>query len=294
MLIVEDLRVRYTPGGPWALDGVDLKVQPGEFIAILGRSGAGKSTLIRCLNRLVTPTSGSIVWEGRDVLALGPRELRAHRRRIGMIFQEFHLIDRLSVLGNVLVGRFGAMPWPKALLGRFSAEDLQLAQQALERVGLAAFSHRRVSTLSGGQRQRVAIARALVQQPRMILGDEPVSNLDPATSVSILSLLEQINREDGITLLINLHSVELARRYARRIIGMADGRIVFDAGPEALTAQALEKIYGPFDDQAFEEVAGTRNGLGAGERNGSEDGPGMLCAAGGVLPPLEGGRRSPL
>jgi len=244
LLHLAGLRKRYTPRGPWALDGVDLDVAAGDFAVVLGRSGAGKSTLIRCINVLHRPTEGTVRWEGRDVLGLNPDQLRAYRRGIGMIFQEFHLIDRLTVLANVLVGRFGAIaPW-QAILGRYGPSDLHIAREALRRVGLEAYADRRATELSGGQRQRVAIARALAQQPRMILGDEPVSNLDPATSRSIMDLLAEINERDGITLIINLHSVELARRYARRIIGMADGRIVFDGPPSALDDAALEAIYG--------------------------------------------------
>src|SRR5690606_21672795 len=174
LLSLAGLRKRYGPRGPWALNGVDLDVAPGEFTVVLGRSGAGKSTLIRCINVLHRPTAGTVRWEGRDVLGLTPAQLRAYRRGIGMIFQEFHLIDRLSVLSNVLVGRFGAIaPW-QAVLGRYGASDLHIAWEALRRVGLEEYAHRRASELSGGQRQRVAIARALAQQPRMILGDEPV------------------------------------------------------------------------------------------------------------------------
>lgn len=246
LLSLQNLGKRYTPGGPWALRHVDLALQPGEFTVILGPSGAGKSTLIRCINRLVEPTEGAVLWEGQDLLALDPGALRRQRRAIGMVFQEFHLIDRLPVLANVLVGRFGALSTWQALTGRFPQEDVAIAWQALERVGLGPYAARRARELSGGQRQRVAIARALAQRPRLILGDEPVSNLDPATAYAIMDLLAELNRRDGITLLLNLHSVELARRYAHRVVGMNNGRIVFDGPPPALTGAALQEIYGGY------------------------------------------------
>lgn len=253
LLSLQGLRKRYSPRAPWALNGVSLEVSEGDFVVVLGSSGAGKSTLIRCINLLVLPTEGTVRWQGQDVLGLTPPQLRAYRRNIGMIFQEFHLIDRLNVLDNVLVGRFGAIaPW-RAVLGRYSASDLDIAWESLRRVGLEAYAYRRASELSGGQRQRVAIARALTQRPRLILGDEPVSNLDPVTSRFILNLLAEINARDGITLIINLHSVELARRYARRILGMAAGRIVFDGPPAALDGDALRAIYGSQADEGESE-----------------------------------------
>src|SRR5690606_28594513 len=180
LLAARNLGKRYQSDGPWALRGINLDVQEGEFVAILGPSGAGKSTLIRCFNRLLEPTEGNVLWEGRSLLALDSRALRAQRRLMGMIFQDFHLVDRLSVLSNVLVGTFGRLrPW-QVLTGRYPAEDWAEAWRALDRVGLTPYAYRLARELSGGQRQRVAIARALAQRPRVLLGDEPVSNLDPA------------------------------------------------------------------------------------------------------------------
>lgn len=244
LLSVRSLSKRYSPESPWALRDVDVDVAAGEFVTILGPSGAGKSTFIRCINRLVEPTSGTITFNGVPLAQLSDKELRRQRRDIGMIFQEFHLIDRLDVLTNVLVGRFGALPPWRPILGLYPAQDVAVARQALARVGLAEYAHRRARELSGGQRQRVAIARALTQQPRLILGDEPVSNLDPATSEGIMRLLRQVNEEDGITIILNLHSVTLARRYAHRIIGMSAGRIVFDGPADQLTNGDLARIYG--------------------------------------------------
>lgn len=249
-----------------ALDGVDLDVRRGERIAVLGLSGAGKSTLLRCMNRLVEPTSGAILWRGgrgdedperhrdrgesrnpgdpgTDVLALQGPDLRAYRRRIGMIFQEFHLVDRLTVLANVLTGTFGHVgPW-QAAFGRYPADDVDAARAALERVGLSGYEGRKARELSGGQRQRVAIARALVQRPLLLLGDEPVSNLDPMTARGVVQLLAEINERDALTMLVNLHSVELASKFAHRVIGMKDGRLVFDAAPDELNDDALHEIY---------------------------------------------------
>lgn len=243
MLELVELRKRYRPGGPFVLDGINLSVRAGEFVAILGRSGAGKSTLVRCVNRLIEPTSGQVRWEGEDVVAYSPRELRNHRRRVAMIFQSFNLIERLNVLQNVLVGRFGYHRLTTILAGRWSQADIALAEEALAKVGLSEQTYQRVSTLSGGQRQRVAIARALVQQPSLMLGDEPVSSLDPVTARNVMALLARINESDGITMLINLHSVDLAQQFASRIVGLADGRIVFDGPPCALDEAALERIY---------------------------------------------------
>jgi phosphonate transport system ATP-binding protein len=250
LLRLEGLSKQYAPGDPWALSDVDLAVDEGELVAVLGLSGSGKSTLIRCINGLVRPTRGRIHWRGRDVSDADRADWRAIRRQIGMIFQEFHLIDRLTVLRNVLTGAFGTTPAWRALLGRHTEAEGQRARAALEQVGLAAFAGRRTRDLSGGQRQRVAIARALVQEPRLILGDEPVSNLDPVTARSILALLERLNRERGITFVLNLHAVDLAHEFARRVIGLADGRVLYDGPPGGLTSDTLLAIYGQSDPEA--------------------------------------------
>ncbi len=249
LLEISGLRHEYRGQVRPALDGLDLRVNEGEFVAILGLSGAGKSTLIRCVNRLIRPDSGRILYRGRDVTALDQSELPTHRREIGMIFQNFNLLDRLDVLTNVLVGRFGCLPLWRILTASFLKADVDQARAVLSRVGLTGYEERRASQLSGGQRQRVAIARAMLQRPRMILGDEPVSSLDPVTAASVMGVLEQINCEDGITMVINLHAVDLARRFARRIIGIAGGRVVFDGLPEELDDAALERIY-PQENEA--------------------------------------------
>lgn len=255
---MREISKRYPGTGEAALRDVNLDIRRGERIAILGLSGAGKSTLIRCINRLVEPTTGDIVWQGEqpgvDVRTLKGPSLRAYRRRIGMIFQEFHLVDRLPVLANVLTGRFGYVgPW-QAALGRYPQGDIDLAYEALARVGLTGYENRKSRELSGGQRQRVAIARALVQQPLLLLGDEPVSNLDPMTARGVIRLLKEINERDGLTMIVNLHSVELAAEFAHRILGMNDGRIVFDGPPEALNEDTLHVIYS--DESPKEARAG--------------------------------------
>ncbi|MDI3269937.1 MAG: phosphonate ABC transporter ATP-binding protein, partial [Bacillota bacterium] len=217
-------------GSVEALKNVHLSIFPGEFVAVVGLSGAGKSTLLRAINRLVEVDQGEIWMAGRSVRNASPEALRTIRREIGMIFQHFHLVPRLTVFRNVLAGRAGYLPAWKVILGLFPAEDRLLAQKALERVGLAEKIFSRADRLSGGQQQRVAIARALCQEPRLLLADEPVASLDPVTTEMIMEDLARINRQLGITTVVNLHSVDLARRYATRIIGMRAGEVVFD-GP---------------------------------------------------------------
>lgn len=244
MLQVRDLTKRYRPGDPPALDGVTFAVAPGEAVALLGPSGAGKSTLIRCLNGLLRPDAGQVIWDGRPVHALSGAALRAVRREMGLIFQDFGLIESLSALRNVLVGCYGRYPFWRAALGHHRPEDVAAAQRALERVGLGHLAQAPVRDLSGGQRQRVAIARALVQQPRILLGDEPVSSLDPVTARSVLDLLGALNREEGITLVLSLHDVDLARSVCTRAIGLSAGRVVYDGPVAGLNARTLAQIYG--------------------------------------------------
>ena len=251
---IRDLVKQYPGRGRPALDGVHLTVEKGEFIAILGLSGAGKSTLIRCINRLIEPTGGAILWQGENVLRKKGDGLRAYRRQIGMIFQNFHLIDRLSVFQNVLVGRFGVTPLWRVLLQRFREEDKRMAMQALERVGMADLHRVRADRLSGGQRQRVAIARALAQRPALILGDEPISSLDPATATAVMELLKSINQQEGITMVLNLHSVAVAKQYASRIIGLAGGKVVYDGTPQELDDSALSVIYPAQRQDAVETI----------------------------------------
>ncbi len=233
--------------GTVALRNVNFEVADGEFLIIIGLSGSGKSTLLRCINRLIDPTEGQILWDGVDITAAEPAELREIRRQIGMIFQQFNLVKRSNVITNVLAGRLGYVnPWA-SLLHRFPAEDREMAMQALERVGIADQAHKRADELSGGQQQRVGIARALMQQPRMILADEPVASLDPVLAHSILGYLEQLNQEDGISILCSLHYLDLVQQYATRVIGLRDGRIVYRGTREeirAMTDEEFKEIYG--------------------------------------------------
>jgi len=226
------------------LHGIDLKVREGERIVLCGPSGSGKSTLIRCINRLVDPTAGEILFKGQDLAKLQGRALRQARRRIGMVFQEYNLVERLSVIENVLCGRLGYLPVWRAWLRRFPALDIERAFELLQGVGLADFATERADKLSGGQRQRVGIARALMQEPDLILADEPTSSLDPKTSVEIMELIARQAGERAIPVIVNIHNVELARRFADRIVGMSQGSIVFDGPPQLLEEAHLLEIYG--------------------------------------------------
>jgi len=241
-LVVEHLTKVYEDGTR-ALEDVSFTVERGEFVVLIGLSGSGKSTLLRCINRLVEPTSGKIYIDGVDVTALGPDELRRLRRQIGMIFQQFNLVKRASVLTNVLSGRLGYVPPLWSVVNYWPREEVRRALENLERVGIADKAFTRADQLSGGQQQRVGIARALMQEPKLILADEPVSALDPATSHSVLKYIEDLNRE-GITILCSLHFLSLARRYGKRIIALKQGRIVFDGHPEEIDDHRFREIYG--------------------------------------------------
>lgn len=230
--------------GTRALDDVTLTINDGEFVSVIGLSGAGKSTLLRCINRLVDPTSGSILIDGQDITTAAPEQLRSLRSHIGMIFQQFNLVKRASVLTNVLSGRLGQTPPIWAFVNRFRPEDYADARENLQRVGIDAKARQRAGELSGGQQQRVAIARALMQRPKVILADEPVASLDPATSHSVLKYLEEVNKQDGITVLCNLHVLSLARRYATRVIALKAGRLVFDGLPADIDEARFKSIYG--------------------------------------------------
>jgi phosphonate transport system ATP-binding protein len=236
-----------------AVDCAGLTIAEGEMVGIIGRSGAGKSTLLRLINRLIEPTEGRIIHDDTDVTALRGKDLRAWRARTAMIFQQFNLVNRLDVLTNVMTGRLFDMPASRVLLKWFTPTERALAICALDRLGMADIAMNRADTLSGGQQQRVAIARALMQQPRILLADEPIASLDPLNAKLVMDALADINRRDGITVLTNLHTLDTARTYCRRIIGMSAGRIVFDGAPEALTDPVLRDIYGQTADEPLDE-----------------------------------------
>lgn len=243
MLKVENLTKVY-PNGTVALRDVSFEVADGEFLAVIGLSGSGKSTLLRCINRLIEPTAGRITWDGVELTALSQTEMRKMRRQIGMVFQQFNLVKRSSVMTNVLSGRLGYTHPYQSLFNYFSAEDQQRALKNLERLGLREKAYVRADSLSGGQQQRVGIARALMQEPKLLLADEPVASLDPVLSHSILKYLEQMNKEDKITVLCSLHFLDLVHRYATRAIGLKDGRLVFQGLPHEIDDAQFKTIFG--------------------------------------------------
>jgi len=230
-------------GSVTALDDVSFAIQPGEVVALLGPSGAGKSTIFRCISRLAEIESGHVVVLGRDVGSLDRRALREHRRAIGLIFQQFNLISRLNALDNTLAGRLGHAPTWRVLLRQFSPEDRQIALAALDRVGLLDKAYQRADLLSGGQQQRVAIARVLAQQSRLVLADEPVASLDPASAANVLNVLRDIARERGIAVLCSLHQTDLALRYADRIVAMRRGRLILDDRTDNVSSDQIDDIY---------------------------------------------------
>jgi phosphonate transport system ATP-binding protein len=246
MLEVQHLTKVYGDGTV-ALRDVSFTVEPGEFLIIIGLSGSGKSTLLRCINRLIDPTEGRILWDGVDVTAAKGEELRHVRRQIGMVFQQFNLVKRSSVLTNVLAGRLGYAPTGASLFHRFSPEDREMVWKALDRVGIRDQARKQARELSGGQQQRVGIARALMQQPRMILADEPVASLDPVLAHSILGHLEDLNRVDHITVLCSLHYLDLVQRYGTRVIGLRAGRLVWKGNRDDIRRMSdaeFKEIYG--------------------------------------------------
>jgi phosphonate transport system ATP-binding protein len=242
MLIVENLTRRF--GVKLAVDDVTLRIETGQFVGVIGRSGAGKSTLLRMINRLETPTRGEIRFGGLNVTGLRGAALARWRGRCAMIFQQFNLVGRLDVLTNVLVGRMNRMSTLRSALQMWREDDVAMALSALDQLDIAALAAQRADSLSGGQQQRVAIARALVQEPEIILADEPIASLDPRNSRVVMDALQRINRHHGITVLCNLHSLDLARAYCDRLIGMAAGRIVFDGAPAELTDALAQELYG--------------------------------------------------
>jgi phosphonate transport system ATP-binding protein len=240
---VEGLK-KVFPNGIQALSEVDLKVRAGEFLVVIGLSGSGKSTLLRCVNRLIDPTEGRIWVADREITAAEGAELRSMRSDIGMIFQQFNLIRRHTVLSNVLSGHLGQTPLLSSLFLRFSDEQRARAQACLDRVGLGNRGGSRADALSGGQQQRVAIARALMQQPRLILADEPVASLDPALRHSVMRHIEALNQEEGMTVVCTLHDIDLIGRYASRVVALRDGRVVFEGQPSSFDADTFRQIYG--------------------------------------------------
>jgi len=245
-LAIRGLTKEYVPGKP-VLRGIDLEVVPRGMTAVIGPSGTGKSTLIRCINRLVEPTAGEIIFENKNITSLSRAELRTVRRRIGMVFQEYNLVERLTVMENLLSGRLGYISPFKAWLRRYPGPDIERAFDLLDTVGLGAHAHARADSLSGGQRQRVGIARAMMQEPKLLLADEPTSSLDPKTSVEIMALMRSLSERHGFPVIVNIHNVELARRFADRIVGMTGGQLVFDGAPAAITEGHLKAIYGGED-----------------------------------------------
>ena len=246
ILSIQGLEKSYPPGKP-VLRGINLEIGAQGITAVIGPSGTGKSTLLRCINRLVEPSAGAIMMGGEDLAKLRGGALRQARRRIGMVFQEYNLVERLTVMENVLTGRLGYVPLWRAWLRKYPAADIERAFALLDAVGLPDQATRRADALSGGQRQRVGIARALMQSPSLLLADEPTSSLDPKTAVEVMELMARLTGEAGVPVIVNIHNVELARRFAIRVIGMTGGEVVFDGPPEALESHHLRQIYGGED-----------------------------------------------
>lgn len=268
MLTVENLQKTYDTGDE-ALKGVSMEVSGNEVVAIIGPSGAGKSTFIRCINRLTEPTGGRITLDNVEIVGLADDELRNQRRNMGMIFQEYGLVERLTVMENVLSGRLGYLSAWNAFRRNFPEDDVRQARATLDRVGLGGYDDKRADELSGGQRQRVGIARAVVQRPKILLVDEPTSSLDPETSHAVMRLLTDIAAEDDVPVLINIHEVGLALEYADRVVGLTDGRVVFEGPPDDLDEDARDTIYRassaeeetPTDDESEPESAQTATDL---------------------------------
>lgn len=243
MLEVRNLTKIYE-GGVKALDNVSFKVEQGEFMACIGLSGSGKSTLLRCINRLIDPTEGQIIWNDEDITKASQDEMRRIRRKMGMVFQHFNLVSRSKVMTNVLAGRLGYVNPTMSVINRFPKNDIEMALKQLDRVGISDQAYKRADELSGGQQQRVGIARAMMQEPEMILADEPVASLDPVLAHSIMQYLEQINKEDGVMVICSLHFLDLVHRYADRAIALNEGKLMFDGTPEEIDDDKFKEIYG--------------------------------------------------
>jgi len=246
LIIFKNVSVIY-PNGFKALKNINLQINDGEFVIIIGPSGAGKSTLIRTINGFVKISEGELIVNGKNIKNLNEKELRILRREIGMIFQNFNLVKRISVLRNVLIGRLGYISTIKSIFNLFSKEDIELAFENLRRVGIEDKAYVRADQLSGGQQQRVAIARALTQKPKIILADEPVASLDPPTAKVVMDYLKQFNRELGITTIINLHDIDLVMEYGKRVIGLRNGEIIYDGKVENINDKVLKEIYGKWE-----------------------------------------------
>ena len=254
MLQLSELKKRYSTGD-WALKGVTLEVPKGQVLALIGPSGAGKSTLIRCVNRLVEPTSGSVKLKKVELTRLSSSALRRARRKMGMIFQEYALVERLTVMENVLSGRLGYVGFWRSYFRKFPSADIQEAYRLLDRVGLKHMADKRADELSGGQRQRVGICRALIQDPDVLLVDEPTASLDPKTSRQIMRLIQELCIERGLTAIINIHDVFLAQMFSQRVVGLELGTVVYDGPPDGLTPEVLTRIYGEEDWSATIKAA---------------------------------------
>ncbi len=243
ILEVKNLKIRYSRSGPDILKGVSIKVNPGDFFAIIGPSGAGKSTLIRCINRLVEPTGGDVILKGKNITEMGKRELRKARRDMAMIFQEFNLVERMSVMDNVLSGRLGYVGTFRSLLRMYPQKEIQRALELLDKVGLSDFVDKRADALSGGQRQRVGIARALIQDPQILLVDEPTSSLDPKIAREVMGMIKTMSEELHVPVLCNIHDVQLALEFSNKVVGLQDGEKKFDGPTKEVNQSTLEEIY---------------------------------------------------
>ncbi|MCL2287458.1 MAG: phosphonate ABC transporter ATP-binding protein [Firmicutes bacterium] len=255
MLEICNLKKKYSPSSSEVLSGINLKISPGEFVVIIGSSGSGKTTLIRCINRLITATEGEIYFEGKPINGLKGAKLRKLRTQIGMIFQDYNLIDRSNVMQNVLHGRLGQMSFFRSMFGLYSQAELEEAYNLLTAVGLEKFMHKKAKSLSGGQMQRVGICRAMMQNPKLLLADEPISSLDPTSAGIVLDHIKSLTQARGLTSIINLHQVEFAKAYASRIIGLKHGNVVYDGSPGNLTDDMVELIYSKVSTPIYKGVS---------------------------------------